>query len=81
MSLQKSSGDQTLNVMGQFMGWMKHGKQSARWGIYVVKEWKTNLLGLQAITALQLACWIDVVGTEEPDVVKRFPKSSKALEQ
>ena len=64
---------QTLDVMGQFMGWMKHGKQSVRQGIYVVKGLKTNLLGLQAITALQLARRIDVLGTEEPDVVKRFP--------
>ena len=72
---------QTLDVMGQFMGLMKHGKRSARQSVYVVKGLKTNLLGLQAITALQLPCQIDVVGTEEPDVVKRFPRSSKASEQ
>ena len=70
---------QTLDVMGQFMGWMKHSKRSARQSIYVVKGLKTNLLGLQAITALQLACRIDVVGTEEPDVVKRFPQVFQGL--
>ena len=61
------------------MGWMKHGKRSARQSIYVVKGVKTNFLGLQAITALQLACRIDVVGTEEPDVVKRFPQVFQGL--
>ena len=45
----------------------------------MVKGLKTNLLGLQAITALQLACRIDVVGTEEPDVVKRFPQVFQGL--
>ena len=44
----------------------------------MVKGLKTNL-GLQAITALQLACRIDAVNTEEPDIVKRFPQVFEGL--
>ena len=44
-----------------------------------MKGLKTKLLGLQAITALQLACRIDAVNTEEPDIVKRSPQVSKGL--
>ena len=47
--------------------------------MFVVKGLKTNLLGLQAITALQLAYRVDVVNTEEPDIVKRFPQAFKGL--
>lgn len=28
---------QALNVLGQFSGWLKHGKRSARENVYVVK--------------------------------------------
>lgn len=45
---------QTLDVLGQFSGWLKYGKRSTRVNIYVVQGLKTNLLGLQAMTALQL---------------------------
>ena len=71
---------QTLDVVGQFMGWLKYRKRSARQSVYVVKGLKTNLLGLRAITALQLACRIDAVNTEEPDIVKRFPQVFEGLE-
>ena len=70
---------QTLDVEGQFMGWLKYRKRSARQSVYVVKGLKTNLLGLWAITALQLACRIDAVNTEEPDIVKRFPQVFEGL--
>ena len=46
--------NQTLDVMGQFSGCLKYGKHSLQETVYVVKGFKTNLLGLSAITALQL---------------------------
>ena len=46
--------NQTLDVKGQFSGCLKYGKYFSLETVYVVKGLKTNLLGLSAITALQL---------------------------
>ena len=46
--------NQALDVIGQFSGCLKYGKYSSLETVYVVKGLKTNLLGLSAITALQL---------------------------
>ena len=43
---------QTLNVLGQFQGTLRHGECTFQETISVVDGLRTNLLGLQAITAL-----------------------------
>ena len=70
---------QALNVLGQFSGWLKHGKRSAREMVYVVQGLKTNLLGLRSITALQLVRRVHATNTGEPDVVKQFPEVFQGL--
>ena len=65
-----------LQVLGQFEGKLKHKNTTAIQRIYVVKGLKTDLLGLPAITALNLAVRVDTNTTEEEaDIIKRkFPK-------
>lgn len=70
---------QKLEVWGQFTGWLKHGKHSTRQSVYIVQGLKNNLLGLSAITALQLVRRINATHVTEPDVVKRFPKVFNGL--
>ena len=70
---------QALNVIGQFSGWLKYGKRSAREKVYVVQGPKTNLLGLQAMTALQLVRRVHATDTGEPDVVKQFSQVFQGL--
>ena len=45
---------QTLNVLGQFQGTLRYGEHTYQETISVVDGLRTNLLGLQAITALRL---------------------------
>ena len=63
----------TLDVLGQFTGWLKHGKRSARQAVYIVGELATNLLGLQARTQLQLVSRVNATSISEPDVLQQFP--------
>lgn len=56
------------------MGWLKHGQRSTRQKIYVVAGLKTNLLGLQPITSLQLVKRINAMSTEAPEIVRQFPE-------
>ena len=69
----------TLDVMGQFSGCLKYGKHSSQETVYVVKGLKTNLLGLSAITALQLIQRVYATYNQEPDVVKQFPNFFESL--
>ena len=70
---------QTLDVLGQFSVCLKHKKHSTQEFVYVVWGLKTNLLGLRTITALQLVQRVYTTYSEEPDVVKQFPKVFKGL--
>ena len=54
-------------------------KHSTQEFVYVVRGLKTNLLGLRTITALQLVQRVYTTYSEEPDVVKQFPKVFKGL--
>ena len=70
-------------MVGRFKGTFAHkGKQSQQ-PVYVVSGLKTNLLGLPAITALNLAARIDTTAQDETDkdedVRKQFPKVFKGL--
>ena len=56
--------------MSQFSGCLKYGKHSSQVTIYVVKGLKNNLLGLSAVTALQLIQRVYATYNREPDVVK-----------
>ena len=47
--------------------------------VYVVKGLKTNLLGLSAITALQLIQRVYATYNQEPDVGKQFPNILEGL--
>ena len=47
---------QSLHVLGQFMGVLSYKERSSSQTIYVIRGLKTNLLGLPAITSLQLVC-------------------------
>ena len=71
---------QPLQVVGQFKGTFTHkGKQSQQ-QVYVIKGLKTNLLGLPAITALNLAARIDTAAQDaENDIRKQFPKVFEGL--
>ena len=55
--LLKGPGQHSLQVVGQFEEMLHHGQNSSFTitNIFVIKDLKSNLLGLPAITALNLA--------------------------
>ena len=55
----KGPGQHPLQVVGQFQEMLHHGQNSSLQNIYVIKDLKSNLLGLPAITALNLAVRLD----------------------
>ena len=55
---------QPLQVLGQFLGQPTHKAQVSQQQVFVIKELKTNLLGLPAITALNLAARVDSASCE-----------------
>lgn len=55
----KGPGQHPLKVVGQFQEMLHHGQNSSLQNIFVIKDLKSNLLGLPAITALNLAVRID----------------------
>ena len=69
---------QTLKVLGQFQGTLRHHGHDFQETISVVDGLRTNLLGLQAITALRLIQRISIVTAEE-EIFKRFPKIFNGL--
>ena len=70
---------QTLEVLGQFTGELKHQEQVTSQTIFVVRGLKTNLLGLPAITALQLLKRVDATHTDGLKIQERFPKLFSGL--
>ena len=62
---------QSLNVLGQFCSTLSNGQASSVQTIFVVKDLQTNLLGLPAITALQLVSKINET-TSSQGIKERF---------
>ena len=73
---------QPLKVIGKFKGTFTHKGRQSHQQVYVVIGLKTNLLGLPAITALNLAARIDTTAHEDidKDIRKKFPRCLKAWE-
>ena len=70
---------QSLKVMGQFNGTLKHQELTSKQSIFIVKGLKSNLLGLPAITALQLLHRIDAAHMGELDIRRRYSELFKGL--
>ena len=72
---------QPLQITGQFYGRLSHRGKSFKGEIFVVKGLKTNLLGLPAITSLQLIqrlCPVQAASTKR-EVQENFPTVFKGL--
>jgi len=67
-----------LQVIGQFEGKLVHKNNTATQTVYVVNGLKTNLLGLPAITALNLATRVDTT-TETPSIIQMYPTVFQGL--
>ena len=52
---------QPLDVLGQFQATLCYKQRSSTQMLYVIRGLKTNLLGLPAITSLELLCRMDAV--------------------
>ena len=70
-------GQHPLHVVGQFEEILRHGQNSSIQQIFVIKDLKSNLLGLPAITALILAARLD--STYTSSVEDSFPTIFKGL--
>ena len=70
-----------LQVLGQFKGTFSHNNIVLQQQVFVVKELKTNLLGLPAITALNLAARLDSTTSSDLHIHihERFLKLFKGL--
>ena len=75
--LLKGPGQHPLQVVGQFEEMLHHGQNSSQQQIFVIKDLKSNLLGLPAITALNLAVRLD--NTYTSLVEDSFPAVFKGL--
>ena len=69
--------NQKLTVLGQFTGALSNKEISSRQEIFVVQGLRHNLLGLPAITALQLICRIHTMVAE--DIYSQFPTVFRGL--
>jgi hypothetical protein len=65
---------QPLKVLGQFSGKLTYGEHSHQGKVFVVKQLHNNLLGLPAITSLQLIQRVDAVYKDANDIVEQFPQ-------
>ena len=70
---------QCLEVLGQFQATLRHKHKSSTQTLYVVRGLKTNLLGLPAITSLELLCRMDAVACDTDVVHTRYPTLFKGL--
>ena len=61
-----------LQVLGQFKGMFSHNNRVLQQQVFVVKELKTNLLGLPSITALNLAARLDSTTSSDLTSTKFF---------
>ena len=74
---------QPLQCIGTFPGKFSYEGKTATQNVFVIKGLKTNLLGLPAITALELAIRVDTTEAEPSgttnDYRKQFPSLFKGL--
>lgn len=71
---------QPLNVLGKFSGTLSCNDKSSTHTIYVLRNLKTNLIGLPAITSLRMATRIDSVSGNSKDQWKdELPEVFKGL--
>ena len=63
-----------LKVIGQFTGTFKYNNNRCKLHVYVVKDLKTNLLGLPAITALNLVARVQNISDSKETIMKQYPK-------
>ena len=73
------SSHPALKVLGQTTVFMRYKGCSARLKIYVVEGLKKNLLGLPAITQLQLVCRVDSTELSGHPIAQQFPTVFKGL--
>ena len=70
-----------LQVLGRFLGNLAYKARSSQQHVFVVNGLQTNLLGLPAITALNLAARVDATShpETETEIHQRFPKVFQGL--
>ena len=72
---------QSLKVMGQFTETLSSGKKISEQPVFVVRWLKTNLLGLPAITSLDLIRRMEAttINTGKEQILRRFPNVFNGL--
>ena len=68
-----------LQVIGQFTAKLSRGENTITQPVYVVDGLKTNLLGLPAITQLNLAARVDAIANIQTDIQQQFSPIFKGL--
>ena len=68
-----------LKVIGQFTCTLQYRNRSSQQEIFVVKGLKKNLLGLPAITSLELVARVDTLTDSQTGIAASFPKVFKGL--
>ena len=68
-----------LEVIGQFVATLKTDERVSKQSIFVVRGLKSNLLGLPAITALQLINWISATQIDGASIEKKYPELFSGL--
>ena len=68
------AGNQPLDVIGQFTGILSHKELHSQQIIFVIKNLKTNLLGLPALHALKLIARMDSVKEYEESIQRNYPQ-------
>jgi len=63
-----------LKVIEQFAGCFQYQTTSCKFHVFVVKDLKINLLGLSAITALNLIARVQHIFTSKDSVIEMYPK-------
>ena len=72
-------GQQPLKVLGQFEESISYRNSSSRQVLFVVRGLSKNLMGLPAITALNLATRVDGVGDYSQSIQEKFPSVFQGL--
>lgn len=68
-----------LEVLGSFMADLSCKQQSCQQEIFVVRRLRNNLLGLPAITALQLLAQVEMIQDAASSIRKKFPQLFQGL--
>ena len=69
-----------LEVIGQFIATLKTDERVSKQSIFVVRGLKSNLLGLPAITMLQLINWISATQIDDASIENKYPELFSGLE-